>query len=86
MKKTILALSMASALMMTSCATIVSGTTQKVSFNSTPANASIFINEVEVGKTPFQTKLERNKDHNVVIKLISCQFAGRNYSLINIAP
>ena len=37
MKKTILALSMASALMMTSCATIVSGTTQKVSFNSTPA-------------------------------------------------
>jgi len=69
MKKTILALSMASSLMMTSCATIVSGTTQKVSFNSTPANASIFINEVEVGKTPFQTKLERNKDHNVVIKL-----------------
>ena len=69
MKKTILALSMASALMMTSCATIVSGTTQKVSFNSTPANASIFINEVEVGKTPFQTKLERKKEHSVVIKL-----------------
>lgn len=55
--------------MLTSCATIVSGSKQEVSFNSTPTNASIFINEVEVGKTPFKTKLERNKEHSVVIKL-----------------
>jgi len=69
MKKTIFSLTLLSALMLTSCATIVCGSKQEVSFNSTPANASIFINEVEVGKTPFKTKLERNKEHSVVIKL-----------------
>lgn len=69
MKKTIFSLTLLSTLMLTSCATIVCGSKQEVSFNSTPANASIFINEVEVGKTPFKTKLERNKEHSVVIKL-----------------
>jgi hypothetical protein len=43
---------------LSSCATIVCGSKQNISFNSTPANASIYINEVEVGKT-FQTKLEK---------------------------
>lgn len=69
MKKTILSLGVLCTLMLTSCATIVSGSKQNISFNSTPSNASIFINEVEVGKTPFQTKLERKKEHSVVIKL-----------------
>lgn len=69
MKKTIFSLTLLSALILTSCATIVCGSKQEVSFNSTPTNASIFINEVEVGKTPFKTKLERNKEHSVVIKL-----------------
>lgn len=69
MRKTIFFLTLLSTLMLTSCATIVCGSKQEVSFNSTPTNASIFINEVEVGKTPFKTKLERNKEHSVVIKL-----------------
>jgi hypothetical protein len=69
MKKTILFFSLFSALILSSCATIVSGTTQKISFNSNPSNASIFIDDFEVGKTPFQTKLERKSEHKVVIKL-----------------
>ena len=69
MKKIIFSLGVLSTLMLSSCATIVCGSKQNISFNSTPANASIYINEVEVGKTPFQTKLERKKEHSVVIKL-----------------
>lgn len=69
MRKTILSLTLFSSLMLTSCATIICGSTQKVSFNSNPSNASIYIDDFEVGKTPFQTKLERRKDHKVVIKL-----------------
>lgn len=69
MKKTILSLTVVSSLMLTSCATIISGTTQNVSFNSNPSNASIFVDDFEVGKTPFQTKLERKSEHKVVIKL-----------------
>ena len=69
MKKIIFSLGVLSTLILSSCATIVCGSKQNISFNSTPANASIYINEVEVGKTPFQTKLERKKEHSVVIKL-----------------
>ena len=69
MKKTILSLTVVSSLMLTSCATIISGITQNVSFNSNPSNASIFVDDFEVGKTPFQTKLERKSEHKVVIKL-----------------
>lgn len=53
----------------TSCATIISGTKQTVKFASTPSDAQIFIDEVEVGKTPFETKLERKREYNVMIKL-----------------
>ena len=56
-------------IMLTSCATIVSGTSQKINFNSNPSNATVYINEMEMGKTPFETKLERKKDHYVTIKL-----------------
>lgn len=69
MKKTTILIALASLFLMESCATIVSGSRQSVKFESTPNNASIFIDEVEVGKTPFETKLERKRDYDVVIKL-----------------
>jgi hypothetical protein len=69
MRKTIISSSLALALLTTSCATIVSGSKQNVKFSSNPSTATIFIDEVEVGKTPFEIKLARKSDHNVMIKL-----------------
>ncbi|OPB88536.1 PEGA domain-containing protein [Elizabethkingia ursingii] len=53
----------------TSCATIISGSKQTVNFTSTPSEATVYIDEVEVGKTPFEKKLERKREYNVMIKL-----------------
>ena len=63
-------LSILSALLLTSCATIISGSKQEVNFTSTPAQATVFVNNVQLGTTPFVTKLKRSvKTHNVKIIL-----------------
>ena len=69
MRKTIISSSLALALLTTSCATIVSGSKQNVKFSSNPSTATIFIDEVEVGKTPLEIKLARKSEHSVMIKL-----------------
>ena len=38
---------------MTSCATILSGTHQNISFNSIPPGAMVNVNGISVGKTPL---------------------------------
>lgn len=55
--------------LLSSCATIMSGSQQNVKFSSNPSTATIFIDEVEVGKTPFEIKLLRKSEHSVMIKL-----------------
>jgi hypothetical protein len=40
-----------------------------VNFSSNPSTATIFIDEGEVGKTPFEIRLERKNEHSVMIKL-----------------
>jgi hypothetical protein len=69
MRKTIISSSLAIALLTTSCATIVSGSKQNIKFSSNPSTATIYIDEVEVGKTPFEIKLARKSEHSVMIKL-----------------
>ena len=69
MRKSIFISTLAISLLFTSCATIVSGSKQLVKFTSNPSSATIFIDEVEIGKTPFEIKLERKKEHHVMIKL-----------------
>lgn len=69
MKKLFLILGASTILMTTSCATIISGSKQTVKFSSTPSEATVFIDEVEVGKTPYETKLERKREYAVMIKL-----------------
>lgn len=57
-------------LSLSSCATIVSGSKQTINFKSTPSNATVYINEIEIGKTPIEKKLERKKkEYDVMIKL-----------------
>lgn len=69
MKKTIISSSLALVLLTSSCATIISGSKQNVKFSSNPTTATIFIDEIEVGKTPFEIKLARKSEHSVMIKL-----------------
>lgn len=69
MRKSIFITAFATSIFLSSCATIVSGSRQLVKFSSNPSSATIFLDEVEVGKTPFEIKLERKKEHHVMIKL-----------------
>lgn len=70
MKAKIFALSIISCLLLSSCATIVSGSKQTVKFTSNPSQANISINNENVGKTPLETKLKRKiKEHKIVIQL-----------------
>ena len=69
MKKTIISCSLAITLLLSSCATVMSGSKQNVKFTSNPSSATIYIDEVEVGKTPFEMKLARKSEHQVLIKL-----------------
>ena len=62
MKKSIITCSLALTLLLSSCATIMSGSKQNVKFASNPSSATIFIDEVEVGKTPFEMKLARKSN------------------------
>jgi len=53
---------------LSSCATIISGSRQKVEITSEPISAKVFINEIEVGNTPNQQNLKRNQNYNLVLK------------------
>jgi hypothetical protein len=69
MKKIILSFTMASFLM-TSCATIFTGTKDRISFNSTPSGAIIYKDGVEQCKTPCSIKVKRSiSDTDMEIKL-----------------
>lgn len=58
-----------SVFMLSSCATIISGSRQNVEIASEPSSAKVYINEIEVGNTPIQQNLKRNQEYNVVLKL-----------------
>jgi len=59
MKKSIFAISIIS-LLMTSCATVFTGTKDKITFNSTPAGATIYKDGVEQCKTPCTILVKRS--------------------------
>jgi len=69
MRKVIIFATIALSLILTGCATIISGTTKKVTISSTPPAATVFVDNVKVGKTPLETMLTRGSEHNVKIKL-----------------
>lgn len=64
MKKHHLLLSLTFAL--SSCATMISGTTQEVSFDSNLKGTQIYINNKEICQTPCITTLERGKEKIMV--------------------
>lgn len=53
----------------TSCATIISGSRQVVEIKSEPTSARVYINEVEIGNTPIKENLKRNQEYSLILKL-----------------
>ncbi len=58
-----------SILLLSSCATIISGSRQNIKIASKPSSARVYINEIEIGNTPIQRKLKRNQDYSIILKL-----------------
>lgn len=50
------------------CATIISGTSQVLTFQSNPSGAEVVINGTSIGVTPLTTTVARKNDTKVVIK------------------
>lgn len=70
MKKLSTMLLVASMLLVTSCATIFTGTKDRITFNSTPEGATIYIDGVEQCKTPCTMQVKRSiSDTDVEFKL-----------------
>ncbi|MDU1904207.1 MAG: PEGA domain-containing protein [Dysgonomonas sp.] len=67
MKKIILGL--ATIISFSSCATIISGSSQSVSFSSYPSNATVYDNNTRLGRKPVSAKLKRKDKHSIVIEL-----------------
>ncbi|MCH5598515.1 PEGA domain-containing protein [Niabella ginsengisoli] len=61
MRKSIFISALAISVLLTSCATIISGSKQKVNFTSSPSSATIYIDEVEIGSTPLEMRLQRKR-------------------------
>jgi hypothetical protein len=57
------------ALLLASCATIIHGTHQDISFSSTPSGAKVFINGMDKGSTPVVVNLERKSTYVVKIQI-----------------
>lgn len=56
-------------MLLSSCATIVHGTSQSISISSCPSNASIWIDGIYYGQSPMVVKLARQDNHMVNIQL-----------------
>ena len=52
-----------------SCATIMTGKTQEVTFDSEPQGAGVAVNGRVIGKTPTTIQLDKKKDQTVSFKL-----------------
>lgn len=52
----------------TSCATVFTGTTQRMTINSEPQNAKLYLNGNFVGTTPYTGSFKKSKDYNITVK------------------
>jgi hypothetical protein len=69
MKIIIKSILLLSAILLSSCATIISGSRQNVKITSEPSSAKVYINEIEIGNTPVQKNLKRNQEYQLILKL-----------------
>jgi hypothetical protein len=69
MRPLILATVIVSACVLPGCATLVNGSRQKVTINSTPGGAIVEYSGSEVGKTPCTIDVSRKSQTTVIVKL-----------------
>jgi len=67
-----------SAIFLSGCATIISGDTETVTFNSSPEGADVYIDGAIIGKTPVSIVLEKNKKDVVMLKKEGYQAVTRD--------
>jgi hypothetical protein len=65
-KVTVFVLALASALLFSGCASIISGTTQQLTFISNPEGAEVNVSGRIIGKTPITTTLKKKSGQSVV--------------------
>jgi hypothetical protein len=51
------------------CATIFKGSTDTVNFASQPDKASVYVNGINMGKSPISLELKSNKTYNIEFRL-----------------
>ena len=65
MKKTVSVVCIISFLLMTGCATLFKGNTERVDTQSSPVRADVYVNGILMGRTPLQLKLASNKEYAI---------------------
>ena len=55
-------------LLLTGCATVEKGRTQKVTLRSAPSGAMVVVNNVEVGRTPVRVEFSRKHGYAIEVK------------------
>ena len=81
MKKVILMMIVFTAFVFTSCATILSGTSDEITFNSDPGGASIMLDGLKLGKTPATVSIKRPGFGNKEITLKLDGYEDRTFML-----
>jgi hypothetical protein len=52
----------------TGCATVFHGSNEKVTFTSEPDGATVYLDGMSAGKTPFESQIDSRKNHTVEFK------------------
>jgi len=55
-------------IVLSGCATVIKGTSQTVTFTSSPSKAEIFLDGMSQGKTPLTLSLKKNKYSSIMVK------------------
>ena len=81
MKKIMLITLSAATLLLSSCATVLTGTSDDITFNSTPGGAKIMIDGLEVGKTPAVVSVKRPSNKTTKVTLQMKGYEDRSFAL-----
>lgn len=68
MKKLILATCASASLLLTGCATVISGTNQTLTFNSDVEDVNVYVDGALIGKTPVSASFKKNKVKTVMFQ------------------
>jgi len=81
MKNIMLITLSATALLLSSCATVLTGTSDDITFNSTPGGAKIMIDGLEVGQTPAVVTVKRPGNKTTKVTLQMKGYEDRSFAL-----